>query len=196
MFDVLIGLIVVVEEEVLMYDVVFVLLEWILVFFGFMMVFMFMMFIMMKCFILMVVLIFVLIVFGFFVGVGLGFGDMIFDFIGMMVLMVVLLMFVIMFFGIMIDVGFFDFFIWMIMCLFGDDLVKVVLGMVIFVGVVFLDGDGLMMFIIMMFVMLFIYLWFGMSFVVLMCVVGFMNGILNIVLWGGFIVWVVIVFGF
>lgn len=105
-------------------------------------------------------------------------------------------MFVILYFGIMIDSGLFDFVISKILKFVKGDFLKIVVGMVILIIIVFLDGDGIIIYMIIVFVMYLLYKCFGMNFFILVGVVMLGVGVINFIFWGGFIVCVMSVFGF
>ena len=96
-----------------------------------------------------------------------------------------LLFFAIIYFGLMIDVGLFDPLIRLILRLVGNSPVRLVIGTAVLAGLVSLDGDGSTTFIITVSALLPIYLKLGMSPVVLTVVANLVNGVLNIVPWGG-----------
>lgn len=104
----------------------------------------------------------------------------------------IMLLFVILYFGIMIDLGLFDFFIVKMLLFVKGDLLKIVVGIVILMMIILLDGDGIMIYMIIIVVMLFLYKWFGMNCLVLVGIVMFGFGVMNIILWGGLMVRVLV----
>lgn len=112
-------------------------------------------------------------------------GDLVLSSFKDMVPTVALLMFAIMFFGTMIAAGLFDPIVRGILRVVGDDPLRVVVGTAVLTAVVSLDGDGSTTFLVVTSALLPIYLRLGLSPVVLTCVAGMTNGVLNIVPWGG-----------
>lgn len=106
-----------------------------------------------------------------------------------------MIMFVILYFGIMIDIGLFDLMVGKILSMVKGDLLKIVVGIVVFMMFVVLDGDGLIIYMIMISVMFLFYLLFGIWLIILVGIVGVGMGIMNMILWGGVILWVVSVLG-
>ncbi len=156
-----------------------------LVILGFGMVAVFMALIMTKRMTPVLALIVVPTIFGLFAGAGLGIGDMALDAIGGLAPTAALLMFAIIYFGVMIDVGLFDPVVRLILRIAGHDPVKVVVGTALLAAVISLDGDGSTTFIVTTSALLPIYLRLGLSPVVLTCVAGLANGVMNILPWGG-----------
>ncbi|RCV48476.1 CitMHS family transporter [Marinitenerispora sediminis] len=152
---------------------------------GFLMIGTFMFLIMTKKLTPVAALIIVPTVFGLIAGAGLGLGDMVMEAITDLAPTAALLMFAIIYFGIMIDVGLFDPLIRFVLRVFGDDPAKVVVGTAVLAGAVSLDGDGSTTFIVTTSALLPVYLRMGLSPVVLTCVAGLANGVLNVVPWGG-----------
>ncbi|MFC7327428.1 CitMHS family transporter [Marinactinospora rubrisoli] len=152
---------------------------------GFLMIGTFMFLIMTKKLTPVAALIIVPTIFGLIAGAGLGLGDMVMEAITDLAPTAALLMFAIIYFGIMIDVGLFDPLIRFVLRVFGDDPAKVVVGTAVLAGAVSLDGDGSTTFIVTTSALLPVYLRMGLCPVVLTCVAGLANGVLNIVPWGG-----------
>lgn len=156
-----------------------------LVILGFGMVAVFMALIMTKRMTPVLALIVVPTIFGLFAGAGLGIGEMALEAIGGLAPTAALLMFAIIYFGVMIDVGLFDPVVRLILRIAGNDPVKVVVGTALLAAVISLDGDGSTTFIVTTSALLPIYLRLGLSPVVLTCVAGLANGVMNILPWGG-----------
>lgn len=156
-----------------------------LVILGFGMVAVFMALIMTKRMTPVLALIVVPTIFGLFAGAGLGIGEMALDAIGGLAPTAALLMFAIIYFGVMIDVGLFDPVVRVILRVAGNDPVKVVVGTALLAAVISLDGDGSTTFIVTTSALLPIYLRLGLSPVVLTCIAGLANGVMNILPWGG-----------
>jgi len=157
----------------------------VLVILGFGMVAVFMALIMTKRMTPVLALIVVPTIFGLFAGAGLGIGEMALDAIGGLAPTAALLMFAIIYFGVMIDVGLFDPVVRVILRVAGNDPVKVVVGTALLAAVISLDGDGSTTFIVTTSALLPIYLRLGLSPVVLTCIAGLANGVMNILPWGG-----------
>lgn len=152
---------------------------------GVLMIALFMVLILTKRLSPMVALITVPVIFGVLAGGGLDIGDMVKDGVKDLAPTAALLLFAIVYFGMMIDVGLFDPLVRAILRLVKNDPVRLVLGTAVLAGVISLDGDGSTTFIITVSALLPLYLRLGMSPVVLTCVAGLANGVLNIVPWGG-----------
>jgi CitMHS family citrate-Mg2+:H+ or citrate-Ca2+:H+ symporter len=157
----------------------------VLVILGFGMVAVFMALIMTKRMTPVLALIVVPTIFGLFAGAGLGIGEMALEAIGGLAPTAALLMFAIIYFGVMIDVGLFDPVVRLILRIAGNDPVKVVVGTALLAAVISLDGDGSTTFIVTTSALLPIYLRLGLSPVVLTCIAGLANGVMNILPWGG-----------
>jgi CitMHS family citrate-Mg2+:H+ or citrate-Ca2+:H+ symporter len=157
----------------------------VLVILGFGMVAVFMALIMTKRMTPVLALIVVPTVFGLFAGAGLGIGEFALEAIGGLAPTAALLMFAIIYFGVMIDVGLFDPVVRLILRVAGNDPVKVVVGTALLAAVISLDGDGSTTFIVTTSALLPIYLRLGLSPVVLTCIAGLANGVMNILPWGG-----------
>jgi CitMHS family citrate-Mg2+:H+ or citrate-Ca2+:H+ symporter len=157
----------------------------VLVILGFGMVAVFMALIMTKRMTPVLALIVVPTIFGLFAGAGLGIGEMSLEAIGGLAPTAALLMFAIIYFGVMIDVGLFDPVVRLILRIAGNDPVKVVVGTALLAAVISLDGDGSTTFIVTTSALLPIYLRLGLSPVVLTCIAGLANGVMNILPWGG-----------
>jgi citrate-Mg2+:H+ or citrate-Ca2+:H+ symporter, CitMHS family len=152
---------------------------------GFLMIAVFMFLIMTKRLTPMVALVAVPVVFGLLAGAGLGIGDMIANGIKDLAPTAALLLFAIAYFGIMIDVGLFDPLVRAVLRVVKQDPARLVLGTALLASAVSLDGDGSTTFIITVSALLPLYLKLKMNPVVLTCVAGLANGVLNILPWGG-----------
>lgn len=134
--------------------------------------------------VLMVILVLFVIIGGFISDIG----EMVLNGVKELVFIGVMLMFVILYFGIMIDVGLFDLVVGRILKIVKGDLLKIIIGIVILVFIILLDGDGIIIYMIMFLVMFLFYKKLNMKFMILVCIVIMGSGVMNLMFWGGFIV--------
>lgn len=122
---------------------------------------------------------------GLFTQLPVSLGDLVLGSLRDMAGTVALLMFAIMFFGTMIAAGLFDPIVRGIVRIAGNDPLFVVLGTAVLTAIVSLDGDGSTTFVVVTSALVPVYLRLGLSPVVLTVVAGLINGVLNILPWGG-----------
>ncbi len=149
------------------------------------MVIVFMWLIMTKRLSALVALIIVPILFGLLGGFGKTLGPMMLMGIEHIVPTSVMIMFAILYFGIMIDVGLFDFFVNQITRLAKGDPLKVIVGTCLLALLISLDGDGATCYLLTVAAMLPLYQRLGISKVILTCVIMLASGVMNILPWGG-----------
>lgn len=152
---------------------------------GYSMIVVFMWLIMTKRLSALVALIIVPLVFGLLGGFGKELGPMMLTGIQNIAPIGIMLTFAILYFGIMIDVGLFDFVIQKITQLAQGDPMKVVVGTTILAMLISLDGDGATCYIITLSAMLPLYKRLGINRLILTCVTMLSSGVFNILPWGG-----------
>ncbi|GAA2785106.1 citrate:proton symporter [Saccharopolyspora taberi] len=118
-------------------------------------------------------------------GFALGLGDMITEGITSVAPTAAMLLFAILYFGIMIDAGLFDPIARGVVRLTRNDPLRLILGTVLLVAVVSLDGDGTTTFMITVSALLPIYRKLGVSPVLMTGLACMTNAVLNVVPWGG-----------
>ncbi|MCA1187048.1 MULTISPECIES: CitMHS family transporter [unclassified Saccharopolyspora] len=133
----------------------------------------------------MVALIVIPAIFAVIAGFAPDLGEMVTDGITSLAPTAAMLMFAILYFGIMIDAGLFDPVARAVVRLTGDDPLKLIVGTVVLVAVVSLDGDGTTTFMITVSALLPIYRKLGVSPVLMTGLACMTNAVLNVVPWGG-----------
>lgn len=122
---------------------------------------------------------------GLFTQLPVSLGDLVLGSLKDMAGTVALLMFAIMFFGTMIAAGLFDPIVRGIVRIAGNDPLRVVVGTAVLTAIVSLDGDGSTTFVVVTSALVPVYLRLGLSPVVLTVVAALINGVLNVLPWGG-----------
>ncbi|MEO8334085.1 MAG: CitMHS family transporter [bacterium] len=156
-----------------------------LTFLGFGMVIVFMTLIMTKRVSPLIALILVPIIFGIVGGFWKGLGPMMLEGIRNLAPTGVMLMFAILYFGIMIDAGLFEPFVFRIVRVVRGDPMKIVVGTAVLALLVSLDGDGSTTYMITTAAMLPLYRRLGIRPLILACVTMMAGGVMNILPWGG-----------
>ncbi|QOZ73714.1 citrate transporter [Bradyrhizobium arachidis] len=152
---------------------------------GYSMIVVFMALIMTERLTAMIALIIVPIVFALIGGFGTDIGPMVISGLRAIAPTGVLTLFAILYFGLMIDVGLFDALVRLIIRLSKGDPVRLVVGSAAMALIVSLDGDGSTTFLLCVTALLPLHRYLGINPLILPCVIGLSNSVMNIAPWGG-----------
>lgn len=152
---------------------------------GFVMIIVFMYLIMSKRMSAMIALIIVPIVFAVGLGFTTGLGKMMMAGVQKVAPTGIMICFAILYFGVMIDAGLFDPLIEKILKAVKGDPVKITVGTALLAALVSLDGDGSTTYLVTTTAMLGVHRRVGMNPMILPAITIMMNGIMNIIPWGG-----------